>query len=989
MGGTNSKLHRYLEVGDEDMSMKLIEENCELLKSFDANELVNELNETPLLLCCKWSMTSMVKKLLYDCNGDPKAKNVFKQNALHLVCQIPLRISSDHSAQSGTIEEPEQNLDEENRKRADCLQVLIDWNRICQTNKSKKVIETIDVNGLDRNGNTSLHLAANHGLIDCAKILVKNKCDIFSENESGDTACDLAVKNCHLEILRYLQFTMVYCDNSPDLHSNDNLQYLTEEKYCTMKKQDVEEAKNRLVAETSNILSVSLSSAEVLLRSVDWSQDSLIENWFNDSNIFVKENHLSSEDNCQAVCSKTLPPNVELKEDLNEELCEICFQDIDSISVIRGKCSHQFCCNCWRIYLEMKIDTGDTSAIKCPAYGCSYLVTMDIMEKVVSSELYNQFVQNDINTFIESNPYIKWCPFPACNTAVHISESQLNLSSEQSYILANMPPVLPVSHAVDCGSGHFFCWECGREAHSPCDCKLWDDWLNKTSDIKAEELKQTYSRTEDAANSLWLVRNAKQCPRCKTHIQKSEGCNHLRCIKCKFDFCWVCLESWKKHNSGTGGYFRCNRSEAAQRAEQNICLLKRVAEAQNCEVKELKKFVTHYTKFKFNSISSESEASLLEWAKSRQNEFYSYSCEMFRNGEIERTISEDDRFLTDATIEMIRSRKILCGAAVYGYYLEDHGYNKAIFEYMENNLNNLCNRLSEIIASDFLRNTRKFIIDLTKQLKNKRLTFLTAVSKGLVPPETPPGMRNHQKRHCLPGVMALDSMESLYNPCEENDKLLNEAIISSLSNYNDKNSWIQDKNGRHNNIYTIYDWPDDCHIDYCDCKRDPTMSNVPISDCTNTSKPNQTDPETCSYMFCSNPKAKNMRTGKRHEFCSLKCKYLSEGIDLFDENVDFSSKYDPSMDLLIALEMSKLSFEEEKQRRLSDSDSHTSEDASNENPFERFVTNIKTNPDLDESSTKTAVMYFLKSSFNDDIDHKNINDSLNDLKVDKKLFSSV
>ena len=31
----------------------------------------------------------------------------------------------------------------------------------------------------------------------------------------------------------------------------------------------------------------------------------------------------------------------------------------------------------------------------------------------------------------------------------------------------------------------------------------------------------------------------------------------LMCLlQCKHEFCWVCLEQWKKHSSATGGYFR-------------------------------------------------------------------------------------------------------------------------------------------------------------------------------------------------------------------------------------------------------------------------------------------------------------------------------------------------------------------------------------------------------------------------------------------------
>ncbi|MPC52289.1 Ankyrin repeat and IBR domain-containing protein 1 [Portunus trituberculatus] len=41
-------------------------------------------------------------------------------------------------------------------------------------------------------------------------------------------------------------------------------------------------------------------------------------------------------------------------------------------------------------------------------------------------------------------------------------------------------------------------------------------------------------------------------------------------IQCKFDFCWVCLESWKKHSSATGGYFRCNRFDAQSKADEKL-----------------------------------------------------------------------------------------------------------------------------------------------------------------------------------------------------------------------------------------------------------------------------------------------------------------------------------------------------------------------------------------------------------------------------------
>lgn len=41
------------------------------------------------------------------------------------------------------------------------------------------------------------------------------------------------------------------------------------------------------------------------------------------------------------------------------------------------------------------------------------------------------------------------------------------------------------------------------------------------------------------------------------------------------------------------------------------------------------------------------------------------------------------RFVEEGVKELLKARRVLCGSYVYGYYLEDNGYNKTIFEYMQ------------------------------------------------------------------------------------------------------------------------------------------------------------------------------------------------------------------------------------------------------------------------------------------------------------------
>ena len=41
------------------------------------------------------------------------------------------------------------------------------------------------------------------------------------------------------------------------------------------------------------------------------------------------------------------------------------------------------------------------------------------------------------------------------------------------------------------------------------------------------------------------------------------------------------------------------------------------------------------------------------------------------------------RFVEEGAKELSKVRRVLCGSYVYGYYLEDDGHNKTIFEYMQ------------------------------------------------------------------------------------------------------------------------------------------------------------------------------------------------------------------------------------------------------------------------------------------------------------------
>ena len=44
---------------------------------------------------------------------------------------------------------------------------------------------------------------------------------------------------------------------------------------------------------------------------------------------------------------------------------------------------------------------------------------------------------------------------------------------------------------------------------------------------------------------IYLSRNVKKCPSCRTPIFKNGGCPHMTCSKpCMYQFCWNCMRKW-------------------------------------------------------------------------------------------------------------------------------------------------------------------------------------------------------------------------------------------------------------------------------------------------------------------------------------------------------------------------------------------------------------------------------------------------------------
>ncbi|XP_050293473.1 ankyrin repeat and IBR domain-containing protein 1-like [Anthonomus grandis grandis] len=766
MGSTSSKFKKNLQQGDEYAAMKIYQNSPELRKYLDPNVSYgeNHSHNTALHYAAKHGMKHLLRAFINELNGNPNKKNNQNETVLHSTCQI-----APHSSYGA------------HERRAACVQLLLHWRGATIQGGER---ERVDLGAQDKVGNTALHCAANSGLRRCVELLVYNGAPLFLENNEKMTPCDLAMRAGFDDIAGFLESRMVFTDNADLANLENDLINEQEEVYSGLRSQDLQEAKDQLLVDTSDMLKIPLFTAEALLRDNEWSRELLLEKWMKNpadccekagvqapSTVLV---HAGSLDSSISNDTASEAPKQEV-------MCEICLNVIPSEweHPIKMSCNHLFCKCCWQSYLTTKIQDGDAHHILCPAYQCHILVPVEFIEKLVSPEMARRYLQFDIKAFVESNKTIKWCPIPGCGRAVRLPEAEQ--TPGKTYPSRKPAPL--TSHAVDCGNAHFFCWECLGDAHAPCGCDQWQQWHKKISEVKPEELNSAYIGTEEAANCLWLVTNSKPCPNCKSPIQKNEGCNHMKCSKCKFDFCWVCQESWKKHSSATGGYFRCNRFEAVRKADEKQGTLVNEAIEKSVELQEITRFLHYYTRFRNHENSQKMEEPLLTSVRKKM-EVLASSLGIRR----EEAIESSTRFIEDGVRELLKARRVLCGSYAYGYYLEDDGYNRHIFEFMQNELEEITEKLSEMIARPYLRTPKAVIVQTSTLTRRKRHEFVRAVAQGLIPPETPPTLRK-RKRKLVSNLHCSTHIPEVHVSFPQND-------------LEDTSTWIKD-----------CDWPGDYDTD--------------------------------------------------------------------------------------------------------------------------------------------------------------------------------
>jgi len=455
-------------------------------------------------------------------------------------------------------------------------------------------------------------------------------------------------------------------------------------KYTVLSLNDIGERLHNATKSVSTVLAVSEAEAAILLRHFDWNSINANDQWFAD------------EEKVRNAVGLLLQPDDkhETKEEKMEELttCPICFYDFKIRDMKSLKyCDHLFCQDCWRTFIHTSInhDGAGCLNLRCPHQGphqgprCRGIVSEDMVFSLgLSEEDTKKYRSYLVRSYVEQNSMVKWCPAPDCPYCVEVDSANSNVTHEE----------------VVCNCSHKFCWNCLEESHRPIGCDTVKKWIDQINN-------------GDSLNAYWIFCNSKPCPKCGRPIEKNQGCMHMTCASpCGFQFCWLCLGDWFKHNS-------CNqyspdqvattsgRIDAGNQSRNSASVHSRKMFAAKTSSSD--RLVFYMQRWKANEKSEEKALSDLQAVQEveikRLNE-----CQQTR---MSRSGLGKFKCVVDAWLQIAECRHMLKWTYAYGYYLTPASSNhdqeadivrkkQILFEFLQGEAESSLERLHHCVEQE-------------------------------------------------------------------------------------------------------------------------------------------------------------------------------------------------------------------------------------------------------------------------------------------------
>ncbi|KAF5113093.1 hypothetical protein DV495_001939 [Geotrichum candidum] len=247
-------------------------------------------------------------------------------------------------------------------------------------------------------------------------------------------------------------------------------------------------------------------------------------------------------------------------------------------------------------------------------------------------------------------------------------------------------------------SGFLSVTEAQAHDHMPATCKIAKAWLKKCQD--------------DSETANWISANTKECAKCHSTIEKSGGCNHMTCQKCKHEFCWICMGDWSLHGTS---YYNCSRYDEADSMAARS--------EQDKSRSQLKRYLHYYNRYMNHLDSLKRDSETFEQMQEKMKELQESAGMSWI----------EVQFLSQAFEVLSASRHTMTWTYAFAYYLQKT-HRTVIFEDNQNDLEVAVEQLSELFerpAMD-LALLKINLLDKCQYVASRRVVLLEDVAQGLL-----------------------------------------------------------------------------------------------------------------------------------------------------------------------------------------------------------------------------------------------------------------
>ncbi|KAK3299623.1 uncharacterized protein B0H64DRAFT_337702 [Chaetomium fimeti] len=216
------------------------------------------------------------------------------------------------------------------------------------------------------------------------------------------------------------------------------------------------------------------------------------------------------------VAAKQTGPITPTPDTDTDTACSVCWNEADE--PVRTSCNHVYCADC---FLNLcQAPSSGTTAFRISCFGdlgrCEKTLPLAELQDLLSSATFEAVLEASFASHVRRHPAnFRYCPTPDCDQVYRASTP---------------------SGASAAAAATFTCTKCLAATCTACH--------SAHPGISCAEHKDIVSGGYEALERIKKELGVKDCPGCKTAIEKTYGCNHMTCPGCRTHICWVCMATF-------------------------------------------------------------------------------------------------------------------------------------------------------------------------------------------------------------------------------------------------------------------------------------------------------------------------------------------------------------------------------------------------------------------------------------------------------------